>query len=153
MLCSVVFQIIMCSTVEELHCHIEPDQLPGDLGGTQQYDHQEWVQHRAVSNIIGASHPLIWAPMGLPTFFFFCALVNMVLLWSFFCGLLLKNALCRTKHIKKKKNQIGLIFCRSIPMDCLQGQLKMVWEQSFFPIHWVIWGRLPQKCILLSQNQ
>ncbi len=30
------------------------------------------------------------------------------------------------------KSPIGLIFCRNMLMDSLQGQLKMVWQRSLF---------------------
>ena len=43
-------QVVMFSSVEELHAHIDRDQLTEDVGGTLSYNHQEWIQHRAVSS-------------------------------------------------------------------------------------------------------
>ena len=40
----------MFSSVEELHAHIDRDQLTEDVGGSLPYNHQEWIQHRAVSS-------------------------------------------------------------------------------------------------------
>ena len=42
----------MCNSLEELHQHVDVDQLTEDLGGTIVYDHKEWIQHRAVSEIV-----------------------------------------------------------------------------------------------------
>lgn len=41
------FKILMLNTVEELHDHVDADQLTDDLGGSLVYNHQEWIQHRA----------------------------------------------------------------------------------------------------------
>ncbi|KAK2155524.1 hypothetical protein LSH36_237g00007 [Paralvinella palmiformis] len=41
------FQVVMFSSVEELHAHIDRDQLTEDVGGSLSYNHQEWIQHRA----------------------------------------------------------------------------------------------------------
>ncbi|XP_054708751.1 LOW QUALITY PROTEIN: guanine nucleotide exchange factor DBS-like [Uloborus diversus] len=40
------FKVVVCSTIEELHCHIDISQLTSDLGGTISYDHNEWIQQR-----------------------------------------------------------------------------------------------------------
>ncbi|XP_076323895.1 guanine nucleotide exchange factor DBS isoform X2 [Tachypleus tridentatus] len=40
------FKLIVCSTVEELHEHIEPSQLTEDLGGSIPYSHDEWIEQR-----------------------------------------------------------------------------------------------------------
>jgi len=42
-------QILLLNNVDELHEHIDHTQLTPDLGGSLQYDHQQWIQHRAVS--------------------------------------------------------------------------------------------------------
>ena len=39
----------MCSSIEDLHKHVPPDQLTQSLGGTLEFEHKEWIQHRAVS--------------------------------------------------------------------------------------------------------
>ena len=39
----------MYSSPEELREHIPRAQLTADVGGTLKYDHQEWIQQRAVS--------------------------------------------------------------------------------------------------------
>jgi len=44
-----VLQILLLNNVDELHEHIDHTQLTPDLGGSLQYDHQQWIQHRAVS--------------------------------------------------------------------------------------------------------
>lgn len=38
----------MLNSVEELHDHVDRDQLTDDLGGSLVYNHHEWIQHRAV---------------------------------------------------------------------------------------------------------
>lgn len=38
----------MCSSLEELHSHIDVSQLTSDLGGTIAYDHDDWIQQRTV---------------------------------------------------------------------------------------------------------
>ena len=50
LICSVVCveQILLLNNVEELHRHIDQTQLTPDLGGSAQYDHHQWIQHRAV---------------------------------------------------------------------------------------------------------
>ncbi|KAK2158840.1 hypothetical protein NP493_1766g00009 [Ridgeia piscesae] len=37
----------MFETLPDLHTYIDPSQLTDDLGGSLQYDHKEWIQHRA----------------------------------------------------------------------------------------------------------
>ena len=44
--CSV--QILLLNNIDELYEHIDRTQLTADLGGNLQYDHQQWIQHRAV---------------------------------------------------------------------------------------------------------
>ncbi|ELU03899.1 hypothetical protein CAPTEDRAFT_216297 [Capitella teleta] len=41
------FKVLMCGSADELHKSIPVDQLTFDLGGSLEYDHSEWVQHRA----------------------------------------------------------------------------------------------------------
>ena len=41
----------MFETLPDLHTYIDPSQLTDDLGGSLQYDHKEWIQHRAVSHL------------------------------------------------------------------------------------------------------
>jgi len=43
-------QILLLNNVQELHEHIDRTQLTPDLGGSLQFDHQQWIQHRVVSN-------------------------------------------------------------------------------------------------------
>lgn len=40
---------MVCSSIEELHNHIDLSQLTSDLGGTIAYDHCDWIQQRTVS--------------------------------------------------------------------------------------------------------
>ncbi|XP_022248440.1 guanine nucleotide exchange factor DBS-like isoform X2 [Limulus polyphemus] len=42
------FKLIVCSTVDELHEHLDPSQLTQDLGGTISYSHDEWIEQRMV---------------------------------------------------------------------------------------------------------
>lgn len=50
-------QVIMLSTVTELHAYIDPAQLTVELGGTQEYCHEKWISHRTVSvPAVGARH-------------------------------------------------------------------------------------------------
>ncbi|XP_076349568.1 guanine nucleotide exchange factor DBS-like isoform X5 [Tachypleus tridentatus] len=42
------FKLIVCSTVDELHEHLDPSQLTEDLGGTISYNHDEWIEQRMV---------------------------------------------------------------------------------------------------------
>ncbi|XP_054724587.1 guanine nucleotide exchange factor DBS-like [Uloborus diversus] len=45
------FRLMICSSVEDIHHHIDPSQLTVDLGGTIPYNHEEWIQQRvAVEN-------------------------------------------------------------------------------------------------------
>ncbi|KAM4711177.1 guanine nucleotide exchange factor DBS isoform 1-T1 [Anableps anableps] len=39
-------KVVMLSTVTELHAYIDPGQLTTDLGGTQEYCHDNWISHR-----------------------------------------------------------------------------------------------------------
>ncbi|GFY44277.1 guanine nucleotide exchange factor DBS [Trichonephila inaurata madagascariensis] len=40
------FKVIVCTSVEELHSHIDISQLTNDLGGTIAYDLNDWIQQR-----------------------------------------------------------------------------------------------------------
>ncbi|XP_064638483.1 guanine nucleotide exchange factor DBS-like isoform X2 [Lineus longissimus] len=40
------FQVVMCHSIEELHQHIDRNQLTKDLGGNIKHDEKEWIQHR-----------------------------------------------------------------------------------------------------------
>lgn len=42
-------QVIMLSSVPELHSYIDKSQLTEDLGGTLDYCHSRWLCHRTVS--------------------------------------------------------------------------------------------------------
>ena len=42
----------MCNSYEDLHQHMDRDQLTDDLGGYISYNHSEWIEQRAVSTII-----------------------------------------------------------------------------------------------------
>lgn len=44
------FRLVVCSSVEELHEHIDKSQLALDMGGSLTYSHHEWIQQRIVSN-------------------------------------------------------------------------------------------------------
>lgn len=44
-----LFQVIMLSSIAELHSYIDRTQLTEDLGGTQEYCHDKWISHRTVS--------------------------------------------------------------------------------------------------------
>lgn len=44
-----VLQVIMLSSVPELHGYIDKSQLTEDLGGTLDYCHTRWLCHRTVS--------------------------------------------------------------------------------------------------------
>lgn len=39
---------MVCSSIEELHSHIDVSQLTSDLGGTIAYDHSDWIEQRTV---------------------------------------------------------------------------------------------------------
>ncbi|CAL8238625.1 unnamed protein product, partial [Lota lota] len=39
-------KVVMLSSVTELHAYIDPAQLTTDLGGSQQYNHDNWISHR-----------------------------------------------------------------------------------------------------------
>jgi len=41
-------QIVLLNNAEELRGHVDRSQLTADLGGVLQYDHRQWIQHRAV---------------------------------------------------------------------------------------------------------
>jgi len=47
-LCWGVCQVVMLSSVTELHAYIDPGQLTTELGGTQEYCHDSWISHRTV---------------------------------------------------------------------------------------------------------
>ncbi|XP_055387523.1 guanine nucleotide exchange factor DBS-like isoform X2 [Condylostylus longicornis] len=40
------FRLVICSTLEDLHEHLEKSQLTPDMGGTLIYSHHEWIQQR-----------------------------------------------------------------------------------------------------------
>uniref|UniRef100_A0A8C7WBF6 MCF.2 cell line derived transforming sequence like n=1 Tax=Oncorhynchus mykiss TaxID=8022 RepID=A0A8C7WBF6_ONCMY len=42
--------VIMLSSVTELHSYIDQTQLTTELGGTQEYCHEQWISHRTVTN-------------------------------------------------------------------------------------------------------
>lgn len=44
----VFFQVVMLSSVTELHAYIDPGQLTTEVGGTQDYNHDSWISHRTV---------------------------------------------------------------------------------------------------------
>ena len=44
-----VLQVIMLSSVPELHSYIDKSQLTEDLGGTLDYCHTRWLCHHTVS--------------------------------------------------------------------------------------------------------
>lgn len=46
--CVCVCQVVMLSSVTELHAYIDPGQLTKELGGTQEYHHDSWISHRTV---------------------------------------------------------------------------------------------------------
>ncbi len=117
--------------------------------------------------LLGASHPPMWSYRVLPTCC--CSSALLVACSNWWKGLIfdrniplgipqeqVKNGsgadifhwvswviLFKRHSVKPNigKSPIGLIFCRSIPMGSLQGQLKMVQVRTFF-IVWVIWGKL-----------
>lgn len=43
-----LFQVIMLSSITELHSYIDRTQLTRELGGTQEYCHEKWISHRTV---------------------------------------------------------------------------------------------------------
>lgn len=49
-----MLQILMLNSAEELFECINKDQLTVDLGGTLMYNHHEWIQHRAVCQLISS---------------------------------------------------------------------------------------------------
>ncbi len=71
--------------------------------------------------VIGASHPPTGCPMGLSTFFFFVAFFFFRHTFCSFGG-----------HLLKRKNRIGLKFCRTILMHMLQVEVKNVLVRAFF---------------------
>lgn len=45
------FKVVVCTGIAELHSHIDVSQLSLDLGGTIDYNHEDWIQQRtAVEN-------------------------------------------------------------------------------------------------------
>lgn len=44
-----LLQIIMLNSISELHGYIDKSQLTEDLGGTLEYRHSQWINHRTVS--------------------------------------------------------------------------------------------------------
>lgn len=42
------FQVIMLSSITELHSYIDRTQLTKELGGMQEYCHEMWIAHRTV---------------------------------------------------------------------------------------------------------
>lgn len=42
------YQVVMLSSVTELHAYIDPGQLTRELGGTQEFCHDSWISHRTV---------------------------------------------------------------------------------------------------------
>ncbi len=64
--------------------------------------------------------------MGSPTFFLF-------FLFFFFLMFLPPHFIEHSvSHNIVMNSRIGVIFCRNMLMDSLQGQLQMVWVKSFF---------------------
>lgn len=45
---SQLLQVIMLSSITELHSYIDRTQLTQELGGTQEYCHEKWISHRTV---------------------------------------------------------------------------------------------------------
>lgn len=43
-------QIIMLNSASDLLGYIDKSQLTNDLGGTLEYSHSQWIQHRTVSS-------------------------------------------------------------------------------------------------------
>lgn len=43
-----LLQVIMLSSVTELHSYIDRTQLTRELGGTLEYCHEKWITHRTV---------------------------------------------------------------------------------------------------------
>lgn len=41
-------QVVMLSSITELHSYIDHTQLTQELGGTQEYCHEKWLSHRTV---------------------------------------------------------------------------------------------------------
>lgn len=60
---SFLLQVIMLSSVPELHGYIDKSQLTEDLGGTLDYSHTRWLCHRTVSP---PGHPHAACPVGPP---------------------------------------------------------------------------------------
>lgn len=50
-------QVIMLSSITELHSYIDRTQLTQELGGTQEYCHEKWISHRTVCTV--QYYPLI----------------------------------------------------------------------------------------------
>lgn len=44
-----LFQVAVCSSVEELHQDIDRSELTADLDGIMPYSHSHWIQQRIVS--------------------------------------------------------------------------------------------------------
>ncbi len=54
------FQVIMLSSVTELHSYIDRTQLTRELGGTQEYNHDKWISHRTVCTLHTPAQCLAW---------------------------------------------------------------------------------------------
>lgn len=44
-----VFQIVMLNSLSDLHGYVDKGQLTGELGGSLEYCHSQWIHHRTVS--------------------------------------------------------------------------------------------------------
>lgn len=49
-------QVIMLSSITELHTYIDRTQLTQELGGTQEYCHEKWISHRIVCTLYNIRH-------------------------------------------------------------------------------------------------
>lgn len=56
-------QVIMLSSVTELHSYIDRTQLTQELGGTQEYCHEKWISHRTVSTLLFLTMVLMGGPL------------------------------------------------------------------------------------------
>lgn len=52
----------MLNSVSDLHDYIDKSQLTADLGGTLEYHHSQWINHRTVSTNL---HALLSVPPGV----------------------------------------------------------------------------------------
>lgn len=42
-------QIVMLNSLSDLHGYVDKGQLTGELGGSLEYCHSQWIHHRTVS--------------------------------------------------------------------------------------------------------